>query len=160
MFPFAHLGVPLAARFLGPCKDIDIRLLMLGSMLPDLMDKPLGHLIMEENNGRVFAHTLLFLLIFLIASLAFRRLMPVTLGIGIHQLLDMTFMAPRGALWPLAGGFEATEFKVGEWLDAAWDPWIITGEITGVILIVYMVLNWKLYRKEELSTVIKKGRLG
>ena len=43
---------------------LDIRLLLIGSLLPDIIDKPVGQLIFREtfSNGRIFSHTLLFLL--------------------------------------------------------------------------------------------------
>ncbi len=39
--------------------------MLIGSMLPDIIDKPLGGLICKETlgNGRTYAHTLLFLLL-------------------------------------------------------------------------------------------------
>ena len=41
---------------------IDIRILMMGSLLPDIIDKPVGRLLLRDtlNNGRIFSHTLLF----------------------------------------------------------------------------------------------------
>lgn len=44
---------------------VDIRTLLIGSLLPDIIDKPLGHLLFREalSNGRTYGHTLLFLLL-------------------------------------------------------------------------------------------------
>ena len=41
---------------------IDIRLLLVGSLLPDIIDKPIGQYFLVEtfSNGRIFSHTLLF----------------------------------------------------------------------------------------------------
>ncbi|HDN68801.1 MAG TPA: hypothetical protein ENG23_04400 [Methanomicrobia archaeon] len=74
MFVFGHLGVTLGVVFLA------LRLLKLrtkleikfnrrlylfvftGSLLPDLIDKPVGEILLAGSisNGRIFAHTLLF----------------------------------------------------------------------------------------------------
>jgi hypothetical protein len=58
MMPIGHLGIPMLPFLFKNDPDWDIRLLILGSLLPDLIDKPLGHIILPENNGRIFAHTL------------------------------------------------------------------------------------------------------
>ena len=44
---------------------LDIRLLLLGSLLPNIIDKPLGQIIFRESlsNGRIFTHTFLFLIL-------------------------------------------------------------------------------------------------
>ena len=44
---------------------IDIRVLLIGSLLPDIIDKPLGYLFFREtfSNVRIFSHTLLFLIL-------------------------------------------------------------------------------------------------
>lgn len=46
-------------------KKLDLRLVIIGSMLPDLIDKPLGIYLMGNtlSNGRVLSHTLVFLLV-------------------------------------------------------------------------------------------------
>ena len=74
MLLFGHLGITLAAtqtfavlwqgkkRF---SESIDYRLVLLGSMLPDIIDKPLGGFIFKDalGSGRIYAHTLIFLLL-------------------------------------------------------------------------------------------------
>ena len=44
---------------------VDIRLLLLGSLLPDIIDKSVGQVFFRETfaSGRIFSHTLLFLII-------------------------------------------------------------------------------------------------
>ena len=46
-------------------KRLDWRFIIIGSMLPDIIDKPLGMFILGDtfSNGRIFAHTLLFFII-------------------------------------------------------------------------------------------------
>jgi len=49
-------GVSALARYL------DIRVLLVGSLLPDVIDKPVGYVLFREtfSGGRIFGHTLLF----------------------------------------------------------------------------------------------------
>ena len=50
---------------------IDIRVLLLGSLLPDIIDKPVGLYFWRDtfSNGRIFCHTLLFLMVITLAGL-------------------------------------------------------------------------------------------
>lgn len=76
MLLFGHLGITFAATqtfekvilYQGKKKFtelIDYRLVLLGSLLPDIIDKPLGRLILKDmlGNRRIYAHTLVFLLL-------------------------------------------------------------------------------------------------
>jgi len=63
MLLFAHVGLALAsARFFN---SVSLAFLALGSMLPDIIDKPLGHIFLASSlgYGRIYSHTLLFLTI-------------------------------------------------------------------------------------------------
>lgn len=97
---------------------LDYRLVVLGSMLPDLIDKPLGHFILRDtlNNGRIYCHTLAFALIFLVFALIALRLgkaglMVVWSGLVVHLVLDGIWRAPATLFWPLYGwSFPALEY--------------------------------------------------
>ena len=85
----------------------------LGSVLPDLLDKPLGHIFLSDtlDNGRLLSHTLLFFGVFLIAGLAsWRRqgrfpILALAAGIMLHQVLDTMFLDPITWCWPFLGPF-------------------------------------------------------
>ncbi len=51
--------------FASLSKYIDIRILIIGSLLPDIIDKLVGQYFFQEtfSYGRIYAHTLLFLVI-------------------------------------------------------------------------------------------------
>ena len=67
-----------------------------GAILPDLIDKPLGHFILSDslNSGRIYAHTLLMLSIFVIIGLYYWKkksslsILAVSAGISSHIVLD------------------------------------------------------------------------
>src|SRR2546427_13262639 len=70
MFLLGHLGIGLGLAWLLSTRSsvrIDYRLVLLGSILPDLIDKPRAFLLSLE--GRLWAHTFLFL--FAILALSF-----------------------------------------------------------------------------------------
>ncbi len=66
MFILAHLGFTLALfyvilRRFSHGQSLDYRLVLLGAVLPDLIDKFVGHVLLPIGNGRIFAHGLLFI---------------------------------------------------------------------------------------------------
>ncbi|MGA1820714.1 MAG: metal-dependent hydrolase [Thermoplasmatota archaeon] len=157
--PLGQLGIPLVPFLLRKEPDWDVRLLALGAFLPDLIDKPLGHLLLPENNGRIFAHTVLFAFIVLCAALAFRPLMPMSLGISVHLLIDGMFLDPHGALWPLFGGFESTDYELIRWLHAFTEPFTLAEELFGLSVIAFIIWKFGLFNRKRASRFLKTGRL-
>lgn len=106
MLLFAHVGLALASARLF--SHVNLAFLALGSMLPDIIDKPLGLIIFgSPSMGRTIAHTLLFLLL-LVALASYSRdirLSSLTWGVLIHLSLDFMWNSPTTLLWPLMGPF-------------------------------------------------------
>src|SRR5437867_12183312 len=97
MFLLGHLGIGLGLAWLLSTRSsvhIDYRLVLFGTILPDLIDKPLAFLLGLE--GRLWAHTFLFL--FAILALSFvpllRGLRLVGFGVATHRLLDQIWVRP------------------------------------------------------------------
>lgn len=77
MFIFGHIGITLGVAFILfqfvlprigiRMKKINYLFIAIGAILPDLIDKPIGRILLGESvaNGRLFGHTLLFVLILL-----------------------------------------------------------------------------------------------
>lgn len=90
---------------------VDYRIILVGSLLPDFIDKPLGNIFLNHifANGRIFAHTLLFLfLILALAIILFRTKKQVwgfylVFGTIAHFLLDEIWLTPGTLFWPLLG---------------------------------------------------------
>ena len=103
---------------------IDFRILLIGSILPDIIDKPIGGLIFSEElgSGRIFAHTLVFLLILIIVGIWLYRvrdsiwMLVLAFGTFIHLLLDQIWLMPETILWPILG-LEFERLPVTDWLD-------------------------------------------
>ena len=117
MLLFAHVGLALATARLS--NRLDLLFLALGSMLPDIIDKPLGLLALgSPNMGRTFAHTFLFLLI--LAAVSFRlrdiRSASLTWGVLVHLILDSMW----GPLRSLSSGLSWADFQMLHiWIHSA-----------------------------------------
>ena len=94
-------------RWLIPCA--------VGSVLPDLIDKPAGFFLLQATSGygRTFFHTLLVFTLILVTGLIFwryrRSVVFLALDIGIlsHQVLDSMWNEPVNWLYPFLGPFLA-----------------------------------------------------
>lgn len=149
VFPLAHLGLTLlVARLLAPFtwagERFPVGFLLVGALLPDAIDKPLGHLLLGWDNGRLWAHTLLFaaLLAGLAIAAASRRWSALALGTVCHQLLDQAWQDPASWLWPLAGAFpREVSAGVPDWIGAILsDPFLWTTEAAGLLVLVALLL--------------------
>jgi len=167
MLLFAHVGLALATARLY--SRLDLLFLALGSILPDIIDKPLGLLLFgSPNMGRTFAHTLLFLLILGAISLRLRdiRLASLTWGVFIHLILDSMWSSPVILLWPLLGGFPPAPYLdtltyLQILLLGLEEPGILIPELLGlgyILVLVYLKrgLIWaeikRLLRRQEKGT--------
>jgi inner membrane protein len=100
--PFSELiGLNSLSRF------VDLRLLMIGSMIPDIMDKPLA--LCGFGNGRSITHTLLIALVVLCIGfsliLNYKKtwLLAIAIGMLTHLILDSMWATPQTLFWPLYG---------------------------------------------------------
>jgi len=98
----------LVSSLLSLGKRTSIILLLVSSLLPDIIDKPLGHILLTDSlgNGRIFCHTLLFLLTVSLAGILvyslYKRtwLLTVSFGVLVHLLLDRMWLDIHTLLWP------------------------------------------------------------
>jgi len=114
MFFFFHLftGIVLGylisdilhdRRWMVPCA--------VGAVLPDLIDKPVGFIILGGviDNGRIWCHALLFAAIIMAGGLLlwkYRRtpvLIAAAIGVLSHQLLDLMWLQPATWYYPVLG---------------------------------------------------------
>lgn len=146
---------------------IDIRLLLLGSLLPDIIDKPLGHIILRDslNNGRIYCHTLLFaIVISLLAFYLWKQknkfwLFPIAFGVIMHFILDQMWLMPHSLFWPLYGW----AFPKGEW-DSYWSDMlgdlvshssIWVPEIIGGLILIWVAVI--IIGKKHVHRFLKSG---
>ncbi len=179
MFPLGHLGITAAlGEFLSRrghyFPHVDFRLIALGAFLPDLIDKPLFFFI-GLGEGRGVGHSLIFNALLTIVLLLWSRrpvasapiqsarsvLTLVAIGAWTHLLLDRVWEQPWVFLFPFLG-LDPPELVPGEGLMLPLflhDPYIVAGELVGLMAIAVMTLRHKLYRKTNLRRVATTGRL-
>jgi inner membrane protein len=102
---------------------LNIILCAFGSLLPDVIDKPVGNYFFRQtfgNDGRVFSHTLLFFLLMLGIGLYlyFARkktwFLILAFGVAMHLLLDFMWFTPQTLFWPLLG-WEFPHYPEYDW---------------------------------------------
>ena len=106
-----YRNIKKASWLIALSNYVDIRLLLIASLLSDIIDKPIGVYLFKDtfDNGRIFSHTLLFFLLITIAGLLLYRyrqknwLLVLSFGIFVHLILDEMWNYPHTLLWPLYG---------------------------------------------------------
>ncbi len=102
---------------------VDLRVLLIGSLLPDIIDKPVGHLFFRSafNSGRIMAHTMVFLLLLCLTGLFFYRrrgrtwLLALAFGTATHLVFDQIWRQPHTLWWPAYGlAFDAADLT--DWI--------------------------------------------
>lgn len=165
MLPLAHLGIGslLGRPFL---KKIQPKWLLVGTLLPDLIDKPvfflMGVYAYFDHGGwvpgkRGFAHTLLFLAILAVVG-GLRRsrvLIAISIGVCTHLILDLFSKLPGSHgmreslsvfLWPLMG----TDFPT---LSYGMHGWVAIGfEFLGGVLLLFFLRKHssEIFRRKSL----------
>lgn len=184
MLVFGHVGLTLGAAavvagavnrqektswFVSLSKRVDIRLLAVGSLLPDIIDKPVGQYLFVEtfHNGRIFSHSLLFLMLLSAFGFylfkAYRQVWMLTLAAGTltHLIFDGMWAIPGTFLWPLMGWkFSPIELEglAGKILDGlVSNPMIFTSEIIGLAVVFWLCVT--VIRRKQMGVLIRNGRI-
>lgn len=141
-------GALLLFRYIFRDPKVDVRFLVLGALLPNLIDKPLGTIFAPDFFGadRLVGHSLLFAtLLMVVTLLATRRgrrrraLMAVAIGSFLHLVLDGMWTSTETFLWPLFG----TNFEPGMqpfWSAELFTPLAIVQELGAALYLWYL---WK-----------------
>ena len=147
---FWHTGATIAiARYSFRDDRMDLRMLLLGALLPDLVDTPIGLVFYGQLGGvRLATHGLILASIVMVAVvLATRRgrprkmWMPLAIGLLFHILLDAMWLDPETLWWPLLGsgftpaGPETASAYVSSVLSD-WKVW--SAEAAGFIYLAYL----------------------
>lgn len=166
------LSNPLAAfrrSTVSLSQRIDLRLLAIASLLPDIIDKPLGLLIYPSalGSGRLFCHTIwfpavLFAAAAIVRSIRIRRaLLVLAFGGAMHLLLDFMWRTPATLFRPL---LEPSQQGSGLalWFEAivralTSNPCTYVPEITGAILLALFITP--VVRTKSVTHFLKTGVL-
>lgn len=151
-------------NLMGP---IDYRLVLIGSLLPDILDKPLWFFTGGDIfvSGRSYIHTLLFNLVLFICGLILVKygkswLLIISLGSFMHLILDRIWGDPVVLWWPLLGPFQRVE--TAGWIantlhGLVSDPKVYIPEIIGLIII--LLLGYRLMVKKNAIKFIRTGAI-
>jgi hypothetical protein len=149
--------------------SIDYRVVLIGSILPDIIDKPIGAGLFRStfHNSRIFGHTLLFsvLLILIGSYLLYKRGRNNILILGacsaIHLILDSMWLYPAILFWPYYG-WKFPARPEGNWvrsdiLRLITDPSYYLPELIGFIIIAFYFT--RLIRNKQIKDFINKDKL-
>jgi inner membrane protein len=173
MFVWGHVGLTLAAmKFIEKILSMknkktsswyDYRFIILGSVLPDLIDKSIYFFFREMKTGRSFGHTLLSWCIILNLGLfiwaVFKKPVLVALAAGylLHFLFDIMWLNPETLFWPILGfEFPRANRKSQYWLENFFGDAIVP-EIAGAFFIMVFLVT--LLFSGHIIKFIKEGRL-
>lgn len=167
-----HLGVTAAVVFLTlGRRRIDYRVVLAGSLLPDLIDKPIGRIFLEEEfqNSRIFGHTFLLAILLLLIVQIFlrgesaRRWFVLPIAVVLHLALDGMWGQPVTLFWPLLGA-EFPKIPVENyWLEVLLRPLEhpVEGvkELVGTTCLVYLGWAFELHRRGPRAVFLRTGAL-
>lgn len=148
---------------------IDYRYVLIGSVLPDIIDKPIGAFLFRStfHNSRIFAHTLMFIILLLLIGefyfITKEKNSILLLGVSslIHLILDSMWLYPKILFWPYFG-LKFPARTEGDWIKEDFVHLIssrtyLLPEFIGFIIIAYYFIN--LIKNKEVRTFISQGKL-
>jgi inner membrane protein len=165
-----HMGVAAAIVYvtLGR-RRIDYRFVLLGAVLPDIVDGALGLFFFEGRAGRWIAHSLLAVIVVTVAIIVGfsgeRRQAVFGVGVGwlLHLVGDGMWAAPETFFWPAFGSqFAETPREPYSW-DLFTDPlahlgtW--SGELVGLAILLWFVVAFRLREDDRLKQFLRDGYL-
>ena len=150
-------------------RRIDYRFILVGAVLPDIVDPVLGLFWFDGPAGRWVGHSLAAVLAVTLAVILLargqRRLAWFGLGVGwlLHLVADGMWQAPFTFLWPAFGlRFSQAPAEPYSWdllADpvAHWTTW--AGEIVGLVLVAWFFVAFRLGEEDRLRLFLKDGYL-
>ena len=165
-----HLGITTAIVYvtLGR-RRIDYRFILLGSVLPDIVDGVLGLFLFDGPAGRWAAHSILAVVVVSVAIIVGlkgeRRLSVFGIGVGwlLHLVADGMWEAPETFFWPAFGGdFSDSPAEPYSW-DVLLDPlshlgtW--GGEVVGFAILAWFWVAFEMGRDNRFRLFLSDGYL-
>jgi hypothetical protein len=133
----------------------DHRLVMVGSLLPDVVDAPFG--------GARVAHavvtSVVLLVVVMLATirhrLVRRHLLALPIGTFIHLVLDGVFTDTKVFWWPFTGG----HFADARLPSVSRGRWDVLFELAGLVILGWAWRRFGLADRERRQRFVRTGRL-
>lgn len=162
-------GALLLFRYVFRDPKVDVRMLALGAILPNLVDKPIGTLLWADYFGadRLIGHSLLFPTTIMIGALVVTRrgrrrraIMAVAIGAMLHLLLDGMWTSATTFFWPFFGwAFEPGLPDYWGHLGEVFTPIALLKEALGLAYLVYLYRTLNLSDRNTRQDMLTTGRL-
>jgi hypothetical protein len=169
---FWHLGMTSAIVFFAlGARRIDYRVVLLGAVISDVIDKPIGRIFFKEQfeSGRLYGHTLLAATVLLLGiqltlrGATARRWFILPICMLIHQVLDAMWNSPITWFWPLFGSRFPKDPNDNYWWEVLTrpleHPWVLVQELVGLALLIYLARAYKLQDPELRRRFLRRGQL-
>jgi hypothetical protein len=132
----------------------------IGSVLPDVIDKPLGYIIFSStlNDGKIFFHGFIIVILFFLTGLLVWRwyksysFIFIAVGVLLHQIVDMMWTQPVNWYYPFFGPYPI-EAHTDYFLNA------LVAELTSVTEWIFFVALLAIAGKLYLNTKRQKPLL-
>lgn len=165
-----HLGaVTFLFRWIFRDPKVDMRFLLAGVVLPDLIDLTAVTLL-GGSSGQLWAHSLLAPTVIAIIVMATTRRgrrrrawMALVVAWLFHLLIDQMWLDAGVFFWPLFGvdlAVGGDAFWPAAW-DRAWsDPWRWILEAIGLVYLAWLAVGYELGDAGNRRVLLTTGRLG
>ena len=164
-----HMGIATAIVYVTiGRRRVDYRFILLGAVLPDLIDG-VSCFFYECGGGRGVAHSLLANVAVTVAIILVlrgeRRLSVFGIGVGwlLHLVADGMWDAPKTFFWPVAGtDFATVPREPYSWSlfthpVAHWTTW--AGELVGLGILAWFWVAFRLGEEGRLRLFLSDGYL-
>jgi LexA-binding, inner membrane-associated putative hydrolase len=169
---FWHVGAGLwLFRWIFRDPKVDVRFLIIGAILADLIDLPIGTLLLADrfSTGELWSHSLIVPTLYMAVILAVtrrgrNRRAWMALGVAwlFHLLLDGMWTDQSVFLWPFFGWripAGQAPFWPLAWERALSDPWRWVEEVVGIAYLAWLWVTLGMSDRTRRSTVWVTGRL-
>ena len=167
---FWHMGLATLITYmtLGR-RRIDYRFILIGSVIPDVVDALLGLFIFDGPAGRWIAHSLVVVIGVAVVIILFTRgerrlsLFGIAVGWLLHLVGDGMWQAPFTFFWPAFGfRFSETPAEPYSWdLFLNFSDHLMTwgGEIVGIAILAWFWVAFRLGEEGRFNLFLKDGYL-
>ena len=148
---------------------IDYRIVAVASLIPDLVDKPIGRIFFRDTyeSGRIYGHTLLlnvafFCVLFFMRGRAKRTFTLIPLSSLLHLAEDGMWNYPKIFWWPLFGTQFPKYPSDGSFIqmfNPVRHPGQFILEGVGLMVIAWLLASHGLLNRDGVRSFIRTGRL-